>query len=218
MDESGKQDFESFNVVDVDLICSRVKTLLAGKSIPERRYDFSSGTGSDQQESFCLKEKEFLIIEGIHALNPELSHRIGDNRTQRVYVSAMTQLNIDGDHRVSTSDNRLLRRMVRDYKFRGYTPEQTLERWASVRMGEERNIFPYQEQADFMFNSALVYELPVLCGTIKPLLQQISPSMENYHMVEKLLTLTQMFKTLDEKYVPGISILREFIGGSEFNY
>jgi uridine kinase len=133
-------------------------------------------------------------------------------------VSAITQLNIDADHRFSTSDNRLLRKMVRDYKFRNYSPTETISRWHSVRLGEERNIFPYQDNADFFFNSALIYELPVLAGDVKPLLELIEEGNRFDDQIHRLKTLLSFFIPLEEEIVPGISILREFIGKSEFNY
>ncbi len=215
---SGKQDFESIDVVDVELLHERIGCLLKGEIIPQRRYDFSSGIGLDTQEKLQLGEREFILVEGIHALNPRLTGRIDGGNVQKIYVSAMTQLNVDADHRVSTSDNRLLRRIVRDHKFRGYSPEDTLKRWQSVRLGEERNIFPFQEEADYMFNSALVYEFSVLSKICLPLLKSISPTSEVYEEARRLETLASFFEPLAGKTVPGISILREFIGNSEFSY
>lgn len=214
----GKKDFESFEVVDVDLLTERVSGLLKGNPIPRRRYDFSRGVGSDTGESLQLQDREFILIEGIHALNPRLTHNLAGGNVQKIYVSAMTQLNVDADHRVSTSDNRLLRRVVRDHKFRGYSPEETLERWPSVRMGEEKNIFPFQEEADYMFNSALVYEFSVLSKIAKPLLKSVPPSSPAYADAHRLGTLVSFFEPLAVHKVPGISILREFIGNSEFSY
>ncbi|NOZ07505.1 MAG: nucleoside kinase [FCB group bacterium] len=214
----GKQDFESFEVVDVDLLTERIFRLLRGQPIPRRRYDFSRGVGSDTSDLLKLKDREFILIEGIHALNPRLTHKLAGGNVQKIYVSAMTQLNVDADHRVSTSDNRLLRRIVRDHKFRGYSPEETLERWPSVRIGEERNIFPFQEEADYMFNSALVYEFSVLSKIAKPLLKSVPRSSAAYTDAQRLGTLISFFEPLAAHKVPGISILREFIGNSEFNY
>ncbi len=217
-DENGRQDFEAIGAMDVQLLCQRLDLLLQGESIPKRRYNFGTGTGADLAETIWLDKRDFIIIEGIHGLNPQLSGCLGEDRIQKIYISALTQLNLDANHRVSTSDNRLVRRMVRDHKFRGYTPQQTLERWPSVRMGEEKNIFPFQEEADFMFNSALVYELSVLANYVLPLLKE---DMSNGELATEALRLNRLlgfFEPLDEKHVPGISLLREFIGSSDLHY
>ncbi len=215
---NGLQDFEAIGAMNIDLLSQRLDKLINGESIPEREYDFGPGTGSDQPGRIKLGERDFIIIEGIHGLNPILSEKIGEDRIQKIYISALTQLNLDANHRVSTSDNRLLRRMVRDHKYRGYSPEQTLERWPSVRMGEEKNIFPFQEEADFMFNSALVYELPVLAKYVQPLLKEKMSSGELATEALRLSRLLAFFEPLDEDHVPGISLLKEFIGGSDLNY
>ncbi len=219
LDENGQRDFESIEGLDLDLLCLRLDQLLGGKEIPVRNFSFDSGTGNDSDETMQLDGWDFVLIEGIHGLNPVLSDRIGQDRMNKIYVSAITQLNIDANHRISTSENRLIRRIVRDHKFRGYTPEQTLERWPSVRLGEEKNIFPYQEEAAFMFNSSLVYELPVLAAYLVPLLAGIKiekPEVEA--QADQLVTYLSFFKMLNEELVPGISILREFIGKSEFSF
>ena len=218
IDENGETDFEALEVVNLDLLCERLDRILAGDVIPKRKFDFKKGIGFDNSESLKMDEQDFLIVEGIHGLNPVFPERLGAERVQRIYVSALTQLNIDGDHRVSTSDNRLLRRIVRDHKFRHYTPEQTLERWLSVRSGEEKNIFPYQEDADYMFNTALVYELPVLAKYAKPLLESVSENSPVKMRAERLSVFLSFFEQLEETAVPETSILREFIGGSGFHY
>ncbi|MEE8436789.1 MAG: nucleoside kinase, partial [Candidatus Neomarinimicrobiota bacterium] len=151
-DSKGHQDFEGIQVMDTALLAERMDNLLKGRTIPSRRFDFESGRGRDL-DSIKLEKREFVIIEGIHGLNPKLGESLGIDRIQRIYISAITQLNIDSTHRVSTSDNRLLRRLVRDTNFRSYAAENILERWDSVRRGEEKNIFPFQEKADLMFNS-----------------------------------------------------------------
>ncbi len=218
VDEDGEQDFESIQAVNIDLLSERMKALLGGEAIPVRKFNFETGRGEDQQEALQLGEDEFVILEGIHGLNPILSKALDKNRLQRIYISAITQLNIDSTHRVSTSDNRLLRRMIRDYQYRGYSAEETLNRWPSVRRGEEQYIFPFQEEADLMFNSALLYELPVLAEHCLHLLREVSQRQDLAETVTRLRVLLTFFRSLKMNIVPGISILREFIGGSEFEY
>ncbi|NQT96562.1 MAG: nucleoside kinase [Candidatus Marinimicrobia bacterium] len=218
VDENGDQDFESISVMNVDLLAERLDRLVSGQAIPKREYDFNTGMGSDSTDTIQLDDRDFIIVEGIHGLNPRFADKLGNDRIQEIYISALTQLNIDATHRVSTSDNRLLRRIMRDHKFRGYLPEQTLERWPSVRLGEERNIFPYQEQADYIFNTALVYEFPVLAKYVCPLLKEIKNGTEYASEAHRLDILLSFFEPLDEDLVPGISILREFIGGSDLHY
>ncbi len=214
----GKQDFESIDGLDVKLLGKRLNALLDGKEIPERIFNFDEGVGRDTNNKLMLGEWDFVIIEGIHGLNPQLTNKFGMERVEKLYVSAITQLNIDANHRVSTTDNRLLRRLVRDNKFRGYTPEQTLERWSSVRLGEERNIFPYGEEANLMFNSSLVYEFPVLAKYARPLLKSVKGDDKVKQLAERLDLFLSFFANLDEKYVPGTSLLREYIGKSDFKY
>ena len=218
VDENGEQDFEAFEILNNELLCDDLQRLLNGEAINRRKYNFTTGRGSVTNDEIMLKENDFIILEGIHGLNPLLTNNIADGNVSKIYVSAITQLNIDADHRFSTSDNRLLRRMVRDYKFRNYSPTETISRWHSVRLGEERNIFPYQDNADFFFNSALIYELPVLAGDVKPLLELIEEGNRFDDQIHRLKTLLSFFIPLEEEIVPGISILREFIGKSEFNY
>jgi len=211
--EDGTQDFESVDALNTELLCNRLKKLLAGESIPKRKFDFGAGVGIDSDEEIQLGEWDLILMEGIHGLNPKLSSEFGKEHLVQIYVSAITQLNIDDHHRMSTSDNRLLRRIVRDFQFRGYSPDETLNRWPSVRLGEEKNIFPFQEEADFMFNTALIHEFPALAKIAIPILKNI-PLDE----AKRLSTLLHFFEELDIDKVPGTSILREFIGGSEFNY
>jgi len=217
-DEHGHQDFESFEVLNTDLLTRRLDYLLRGYNIPVRRFNFSSGIGQDTDQRIQLSEKDIVIVEGIHGLNPQLTRELSGDDVCKIYVSAMTQLNIDGNHRFSTSDNRLLRRIVRDYKFRNYTPEDTFSRWDSIRRGEVTHIFPYQEGADHFFNSALIYELPILAKNVLPLLQCINPDYFLITQVNRLKLLLSLFIPLNESIVPGISLLREFIGKSEFDY
>ena len=215
---NGDKDFETIDAMNIELLAQRLQTLLGGGSIPRRSYDFKTGVGNDLTGTINLGEWDLIVLEGIHGLNPKLTEAMGHAGLHHIYVSAITQLNIDSNHRFSTSDNRLLRRMVRDHLFRGYSPEDTLARWESVRHGEERNIFPFQEEADFMFNSSLLYELSVLAKFALPLLKNIpntSPVKTEANRLELLLSLVE---PMDENLVPGVSILREFIGKSDFQY
>ncbi|MEE8340793.1 MAG: nucleoside kinase [Candidatus Neomarinimicrobiota bacterium] len=214
----GKQDFESIDGLNIALLCERLNSLLDGKIIPERNFNFDLGIGKDTKNKLKLGEWDFVIVEGIHGLNPKLTEKFGKDRIEKLYISAITQMNIDANHRISTSDNRLLRRLVRDNKFRGYSPEKTLERWASVRMGEEKNIFPYGEEANFIFNSSLVYELPVLAKFARPLLKNVKTDSNVKQLAERLDLFLSFFANLNEKYVPGTSLLREYIGHSDFKY
>ncbi len=216
--EDGKRDFESIGGLNVDLLSERINTLVEGKAIPERRFDFDSGTGKDIDKKIQLGDWDFIIVEGIHGLNPKLTSKFEEGRVEKLYVSAITQMNIDANHRISTSENRLLRRLVRDNKFRSYSPEQTLERWASVRLGEEKNIFPHSEEANLIFNSSLAYEFPVLAKYARPLLQQVKENSSAKQLADKLDLFLSFFANLNEKYVPGISLLREYIGNSDFHY
>lgn len=216
--EKGEMDFENIDVLNVQLLSERIQKLLNGDPIPVRKFDFISGEGKDTDEEIRLGKWDFVILEGIHCLNPKLTQELGSDYLQRIYISAITQMNIDANHRISTSDNRLLRRIVRDHKYRGYSVEKTVKQWSSVRRGEEKNIFPFQEEADMMFNSSLVYEIPVLGKYIKPLLENKEVSKEASDHIDRLNLLLNFFEPIDEDHVPGISILREFIGNSDFDY
>ena len=215
---SGRMDFESLSAMDVPRLVGDIQALLAGQSIPRRRFSFKKGRGEDTDEMLRLGPDTFLIVEGIHGLNPVFPRELGADTVQRIYVSAITQLNMDNEHRVSSSDNRLLRRLVRDAQFRGYSAEETLLHWPEVRLGEEQHIFTHQEQADFMFNSSLVYELAVLRPSAKEVLQAVPATSPAYPEARRLLTFLSFVATIDEGAVPGNSILREFLGGSAFEY
>ncbi|MBC8216038.1 MAG: nucleoside kinase [Candidatus Marinimicrobia bacterium] len=216
--DDGELNFETIDAVNVELLSERINQLLSGNPIPVRKFDFMTGKGRDTNKTIQLGKWDFVLLEGIHGLNPVLTKKLGEEHLQRIYISAITQMNIDANHRISTSDNRLLRRIVRDHKFRGYSVEKTIERWASVRIGEEKNIFPFQEEADIMFNSSLVYEIPVIGKYVCPLLKEMNTSSSLMKEAQRLKTLLSFFEPLDEEFVPGISILREFIGSSDFNY
>lgn len=215
---AGGLDFESIEALDVPRLIKDIQALLEGQSIPRRRFIFKEGRGKDTDKTLCLGPDTFLIVEGIHGLNPIFPRELGADAVQRTYVSAITQLNLDNEHRVSSSDNRLLRRLVRDAQFRGYSAEETLLHWPSVRLGEEQHIFTHQEEADFMFNSSLVYELAVLRPPAVEVLKTVPETSAAYPEARRLLTFLSFVATIDEGTVPHNSILREFLGGSAFEY
>ncbi len=215
-DEDGNYDFESLHAMDLDLLNGHLNALIDGKEIDLPTFDFKSGSRIYKGDKMRLGDKDILIMEGIHALNPEMTSSVDDSRILRVYVSALTSLNIDENNNMSTSDNRLLRRMVRDNRVRGITPEETISRWYSVRRGEARNIFPFQENADELFNSALIFELPMLKYYAEPLLRRISPNSPAYTEAVRLLKFLDYIVALQPSEIaaiPPTSIMREFIGG-----
>ena len=215
-DQYGNYDFESLQAMDLELLGNQLNALFAGKPVELPRYDFKAGKSVPSGKVISLGEKEILIMEGIHALDPNMVPDVDGSRIFRLYASALTSLNVDENNNISTSDNRLLRRMVRDNRVRGITPEETIMRWASVRRGENRNIFPFQENADAVFNSALIYELPLLKYYAEPLLRRIAPSSPAYTEAIRLLKFLGFIVALspDEiSAIPPTSIMREFIGG-----
>ncbi len=212
-DENGEYDFEDMAALDLDLFNEHLLALMRGDEVTLPRFDFQVGTRRPGP-TVRLNEDHVIIIEGIHGLNPKLIPAVPRERTYRIYVSALTQLNIDRHNRVPTTDTRLIRRIVRDATFRGYTAEETLNRWESVRRGEKRHIFPYQEHADVMFNSALVYELAVLKPLVEPLLLQIKSASPRRVEAKRLLAFLEWFFPCTADLVPDNSILREFVGGS----
>ncbi|MCH7859195.1 MAG: nucleoside kinase [Candidatus Marinimicrobia bacterium] len=214
----GTLDFEALSAVDIPGLISAIQALLKGESIPRRQFSFRRGQGRDTDERLRLQPGAVLIVEGIHGLNPIFPRELGAESIQRLYVSAITQLNVDNQHRISSSDSRLIRRLVRDAQFRGYSAEETLLRWPAVRRGEERHIFAYQEQADHMFNSALVYELGALRGRAVKVLKAVPSTSETYAEARRLLTFLSFVTGIDEDPIPRTSILREFLGGSAFEY
>ncbi|MBO6222914.1 MAG: nucleoside kinase [Bacteroidales bacterium] len=220
-DENGEYDFESIYALNLDMLNDHLNKLFEGKEVTLPKFDFTTGKNSLTGPAIKMKENDVLIMEGIHALNPVLTERIANERKFKVYASALTSLDIDENNCISTSDNRKLRRMVRDYKFRGYSAEQTISRWTSVAKGERKNIFPYQENADIMFNSFLLYELPLLKYFAEPLLRRISPMSPVYAESLRLLNFLSRITALgpeDHNAIPPTSIMREFIGGSTFTY
>ena len=220
-DSNGNFDFESLKAVDTGFLSRQINDLFAGKTIELPKFDFAQGKRIFQGERLSLGEKDILIMEGIHALNPEVSANIDREKIFRIYASALTSMSLDENNNISTSDSRLIRRIVRDGNYRGVSPEETILRWASVRRGEIKNIFPYQENADVMFNSALIYELPLLKYYVEPLLRRIpanSPaSIESIRLL-KFLSYIQQLQPAEIACVPPTSIIREFIGGSSFVY
>lgn len=215
-DENGAYDFESLQAMDISLLNKQLNQLLRGEEIETPKYNFKTGERSFSGNKMRLEEKDILIMEGIHALNPDMVPEVDQSKVFRLYVSALTSLNLDENNIISTSDNRLLRRMVRDNRTRGITPEETIMRWHSVRRGEDRNIFPFQENADFLFNSALLYELPMLRYYAEPLLRRILPNSPAYCEAVRLLKFLDFVIALQPseiEAIPPTSIMREFIGG-----
>jgi len=212
-DKDGNYDFEALEAINLSLLNEQILALLNGEPVRPPVYDFKSGQSLEGQE-MRLPPDAILIIEGIHGLNPRLLASVPEQYLYRIYVSALTQLNIDHHNRVPTTDSRLLRRMVRDAQFRGYQAKDTIERWDSVRQGEERNIFPYQENADIMFNSALAYELAVLKPFAEPLLLRVPRQAPAWVEARRLLSFLEWVRPCPPDLVPSNSILREFVGGS----
>ncbi len=215
-DENGEYDFECLGAMDLDLLGRQLNDLLDGKEVEIPRFDFKAGRKYFEGNMMKLGEKDILIMEGIHALNPAMIPGVDASKVFRVYASALTSLSIDENNNISTSDNRMLRRMIRDNRTRGVVPEETIMRWQSVRRGENRNIFPYQENADAIFNSAHIFELPVLKYYAEPLLRRISPNSPAYTEATRLLKFLDYIVALSPSEIaaiPPTSILREFIAG-----
>ncbi len=219
VDEDGRYDFESLDAIDRPLFNEHLIKLIQGEEIDLPSYNFRTGKREYSGQKLKLGRYDLIVVEGIHGLNDRLTSSVPKGRKFKIYVSALTHLSLDRRNRVHTTDLRVVRRMVRDYNYRGYTAAQTLERWPLVRRGEERNIFPFQEEADMMFNSALVYELAVLKGYAEPLLKGIGRDCPQYSEAGRLLKLLSFFNLMDCYEVPSNSIIREFIGQSCFyNY
>lgn len=217
-DEHGNYDFECIEALDLDLFNSQLVDLLDGKEVNLPTFNFTTGEKEYRGNTLKLKEDEILIIEGIHCLNDRLTSLIPRENKFKVYISDLTVLNVDYYNRISTTDTRLIRRIVRDYNFRNYTAEHTLKTWYSVNRGEQKNIFPYQEEADVMFNSSIVYELAVLKKYAMPLLEEIPQTSREYSEARRLIALLKYFETMNSDLIPNNSLLREFIGGSIFEH
>ncbi|TET22637.1 MAG: nucleoside kinase [Candidatus Stahlbacteria bacterium] len=215
LDEEGKPDFEVLEAVDLELFNQQLVLLLEGKTIDRPRFDFERGRRYFDGATLSLAQDEILIVEGIHALNPRLTAAVPKHLKFKIYVSALTQLNYHDQRIISTSDTRMLRRMLRDYRYRAHTPTKTLQRWSKVRRGEERYVFPYQETADEMFNSALIYELSVMRNKAMKLLHTVRTKGLKAE-AERIISLLEFVTPMDDAAVPPASILREFIGSSVF--
>jgi uridine kinase len=212
-DEKGEYDFEALETLNLPRLQSDLQALVRGEEVQLPRFNFHTGT-SESGEVVRVDRDQIIILEGIHGLNPRLLPQIDPQATFRIYVSCLTQLNLDRHNRISTTDTRLIRRIVRDARERGYTAQQTIQRWESVRRGEKRHIFPYQENADELFNSALVYELSALKYLAEPLLRQVPYGTPEFIEAKRLLAFLEWFLPIDVELIPDNSIIREFIGGS----
>ena len=217
LDENGEFDFECLEALDIPLFNQCMTDLLAGKEVTLPVFNFKTGHREYRQKPLKMGPDDVLVIEGIHGLNEKLSYELPKENKYKIYISALTQLNIDDHNNLSTADGRLIRRMVRDARTRNTTARETLARWHSVRRGEEKNIFPYQEEADIMFNSALIYELSVLKLYAEPLLFSIDNTCPEYPEAKRLLKFLDYFLTISSEGIPKNSLMREFVGGSVFN-
>lgn len=217
-DANGEYDFECLEALDLDYFNFQMKELLEGREIELPRFDFLQGCRTQSGKRIRMQESSILIVEGIHALNPKLSGKIAGENKYNIFVSALTQLAIDRHNIISSSDNRLIRRIVRDNNYRGYSAQETIMRWDSVRSGEEKHIFPFQENADSIFNSSLLYEIGVLKPIAEPLLMEVAQNSCAYADARRLINFLGNFKSIKSDYIPPTSILREFLGGSSFIY
>ena len=217
-DENGDYDFEALEAIDLELFNDHLRRLFAGEAVVLPRYNFITGLREWHEKPLQLDDRSILLVEGIHGLNPRLTDGVADNLKFRVYISALTSISMDDLSRIPTTDNRLLRRMIRDNATRGCDATATLQRWASVRKGEDKHIFPYQENADVMFNSSLFYEIPVLKAYALPLLHSVPDTVEEYAEARRLFKFLDNFLPIDTNDIPPTSILREFVGGSSFKY
>lgn len=217
-DETGDFDFESLYALDLERLNSDLRRLLAGEEVNIPTYSFELGKRIEKNKPLKLEKNDVLLMEGIHGLNPELTHAIDSDKVFKVYVSALTTLKIDNHNWISTSDNRLLRRIVRDYKYRRTSALESIRRWPSVRRGEEKWIFPYSENADATFNSSLIFELGVMKEYAMPLLREVPRDNISYAQAYRLMKLLSYFEPIPAEQIPSTSLLREFLGGSSFNY
>ena len=217
-DEHGDYDFESLYALDLELFNDHLKKMLAGEEVSLPTFNFETGMREYRGNTIKLDENDILVIEGIHALNPTLTSEIPSERKFKVYVSALTTISFDNHNWIPTTDNRLLRRIIRDYKYRGYSAIDTISRWPKVNAGEDKWIFPYQENADVMFNSALIFELSVLKKFAEPILSEVPQNCVEYSEVHRLQNFLKYFTPIQETEIPFTSLLREFLGGSTFSY
>ncbi len=218
-DESGDYDYESLYALDLDLLQSHIRTLLGGGEIELPHYDFQSGESRKSGCRLRLDDDMILLFEGIHGLNPELTSQISDESKFRIYASVLAPIQINEDHAISKTDSRLVRRILRDYRYRGTSPHATIDRWPSVRRGEDKWVFPYQQYADVEFNSATFYEMSVLRNKVLPILAEISADQPEHEVADRLRRLLLQFTPIEDVSVtPPVSLLREFMGGSSFRY
>ena len=216
-DADGEYDFENIEAIDLKLFNEHLVKFLNGETIEVPEFDFSVGTKRYNGKTMSLADDEILVIEGIHCLNDELTKHIPKEYKYKIYISALTVLNIDYYNRISTTDTRLIRRIVRDYQFRGYSALHTLNTWHKVTVGEERNIFPYQESADKIFNTSLIYELNALKPIAMPLLKEIKNDVPKYAETQRLINILKYFREITKSYATNNSLLKEFLGGGTFN-
>ena len=214
----GEYDFEAIEAIDIEFFNRQLLQLFNGETIDLPRFDFTLGQRIPSGKMMQLGPNSILIVEGIHGMNPNLIPHIKTENTYKIFLSALTQISIDDQNHISTTDNRLIRRMIRDSKYRNYSAQDTIRRWSSVRAGEDKNIFPYQENADVMFNSAMVYELAVLKKYAEPLLKAVPESQPEFSESNRLLKFLSYFKPIDDLEIPPTSLIREFLGGSSFIY
>ena len=217
-DEHGDYDYESLYALNIPLLNQQMNDLFAGKEVELPKYNFQTGKSERSGKKLKMGEHDILVVEGIHALNPELTAQIPDSQIFRVYASAFTTILLDSHNYVPTTDNRLLRRIIRDYKYRGVSAQETIHRWPSVRAGENKWIFPYQENADAMFNTAMLFELAVIKSQAEPLLETVPENCEEYSEAYRLRKFLKYIKPIPNRQVPPTSLLREFLGGSSFKY
>ena len=217
-DDKGEYDYESLYALNIPLLNQQLNDLFAGKEVELPKYNFQTGKSEKSGKKLKMGENDVLVVEGIHALNPELTSQIPDEQIFRVYASAFTTILLDSHNYVPTTDNRLLRRIIRDYKYRGVSAQETIRRWPSVRAGENKWIFPYQENADAMFNTAMLFELAVIKSQAEPLLETVPENCEEYSEAYRLLKFLKYIKPIPNRQVPPTSLLREFLGGSSFKY
>lgn len=218
LDENGEYDYEHVEALNIPLLNQQMNALFAGEEVELPRYDFQTGKSGKSGKKLRLAEDEVLVVEGIHALNPMLTAQIPEDRKYRVYASALTTILIDDHNYIPTTDNRLLRRIIRDHKYRGMSAQDTIRRWPSVRAGENKWIFPYQENANMMFNTAMLFELAVIKLQAEPILEQVPENCEEYATAYRLKKFLKYIKPIPDQQVPPTSLLREFLGGSSFEY
>ena len=218
LDENGQHDFESLYALDLPFFEAQLKALLAGEEVELPRFNFNIGKREPSGKKLRIDDNMILILEGIHALNPALTPNIPAANKYKIYVSALTTILLDNHNYIPTTDNRLLRRIIRDYKYRSHSAEATINRWPSIRAGEEKWIFPYQEYADAMFNSALIFELAVLKDHVEPVLRKVPNNSPAYSEAHRLLRFLSHFVPVQDEELPPTSLLREFLGGSSFVY